>query len=212
MKRMIFIPSVLLCLFVLWTALVIFVDVKPIGPNGSSVGFAALNGYVRELVGVNITLYTITDWLGLIPIFVAFGFAIFGLYQLVKRKSIFKVDADVLALGVFYIAVMGVFVFFELVPVNFRPVLIDGYLEASYPSSTTLLASTVMPTLAMQIGRRMKSKTAKSFMLSLVFLFTAFMIVGRIVSGVHWFSDIIGGLLVSAFLVLTYRFVTDGKA
>lgn len=212
MKRMIFIPSVLLCLFVLWTALVIFVDVKPIGPNGSSVGFAALNGYVRELVGVNITLYKITDWLGLIPIFVAFGFAIFGLYQLVKRKSLFKVDADVLALGVFYIAVMGVFVFFELVPVNFRPVLIDGYLEASYPSSTTLLTSTVMPTLAMQIGRRMKSKTAKSFMLSLVFLFTAFMIVGRIISGVHWFSDIIGGLLVSAFLVLTYRFVTDRKA
>ena len=157
------------------------------------------------------TLYTITDWLGLVPIFVAFGFAIFGLCQLVKRRSLFKVDFDILALGALYIAVIGVFVFFEFVPINYRPVLIEGFLEASYPSSTTLLVGTVMPSAAMQMYRRTKKRTVQICVLSVIFLFTAFMIIARLISGVHWFSDIIGGLLASASFVLPYYFLTSGK-
>ena len=190
--------------FVLWTILVCFVDVQAIGPEGSSVGFAALNGFVHELTGVNWFLYTITDWLGIVPIAVALVFAILGLVQLIKRKSLWKVDHSILALGVFYIVVMAAYIFFEVVVINYRPTLIDDYLEASYPSSTTMLVMCVMPTAAMQLNVRIKNTVLRRCAVIIVVAFTAFMVIGRLVSGVHWITDIIGGALLSAGLVTMY--------
>ena len=190
--------------FVLWTILVCFVDVRAIGPEGSSVGFAALNGFVHELTGVNWFLYTITHWLGIVPIAVALGFAILGLVQLIKRKSLWKVDHSILALGVFYIVVMAAYIFFEVVVINDRPTLIDGYLEASYPSSTTMLVMCVMPTAAMQLNVRIKNTVLRRCAVITIVAFTAFMVIGRLVSGMHWITDIIGGALLSAGLVTMY--------
>ena len=190
--------------FVLWTVLVRFVDVQAIGPDGSSVGLATLNRFVHELTGVNWILYTVTDWLGLVPIAVALGFAILGLVQLIKRKSLWKVDYSILALGVFYIVVMAAYIFFEIVVINYRPTLIDGYLEASYPSSTTMLVMCVMPTAAMQLNVRIKNTVFRRCAVITIVAFTAFMVIGRFISGVHWISDIIGGALISAGLVIIY--------
>ena len=190
--------------FVLWTILVCFVDMRAIGPEGSSVGFAALNGFVHELTGVNWLLYTVTDWLGIVPIAVALGFAILGLVQLIKRKSLWKVDHSILALGVFYIVVMVAYIFFEVVVINYRPTLIDGYLEASYPSSTTMLVMCVMPTAAMQLNARIKNTVLRRFAVIAIIVFAAFMVIGRLLSGVHWITDIIGGALLSAGLVTMY--------
>ena len=190
--------------FVLWTVLVRFVDVQAIGPDGSSVGLATLNRFVHELTGVNWILYTVTDWLGLVPIAVALGFAILGLVQLIKRKSLWKVDYSILALGVFYIVVMAAYIFFEIVVINYRPTLIDGYLEASYPSSTTMLVMCVMPTAAMQLNVRIKNTVFRRCAVIIIVVFTAFMVIGRLISGVHWISDIIGGALLSAGLVIIY--------
>jgi undecaprenyl-diphosphatase len=198
--------------FVLWTVLVRFVDVQPIGPEGSSVGFAALNGFVHELTGVNWLLYTVTDWLGLVPIVVALGFAGLGLVQLIKRKSLRKVDHSILALGVFYIVVMATYIFFEIVVINYRPTLVDGCLEASYPSSTTLLVMCVMPTAAMQLNERIKNTVFRRCAIIVIIVFAVFMIIGRLFSGVHWLTDIIGGTLLSAGLVTTYdAFITLSK-
>lgn len=194
-----------LAAFAVWTLLVRFVDVRAIGPHGSTVGFAALNGYVRDLIGLNMSLYVITDWLGLVPIATALGFAILGLVQWIKRKNIWKVDHSILALGVFYVVVIAVYLLFEFVEVNYRPVLIDGYLEVSYPSSTTLLVMCVMPTAAMQAGSRIKSRVFRRCVLFAIIAFVAFMIVGRLLSGVHWITDIIGGALISVGLVMTYK-------
>jgi undecaprenyl-diphosphatase len=190
--------------FVLWTVLVRFVDVRAIGPELSSVGFAALNGFVHELTGVNWLLYTATDWLGLVPIAVALGFAVLGLVQLINRKSLRKVDHSILALGAFYIVVMAVYTFFEIVVINYRPTLIDGYLEASYPSSTTMLVMCVMPTAAMQLNVRIKNTVLRRCAIIAIVAFTAFMVIGRLISGVHWITDIIGGALLSAGLVMIY--------
>ena len=190
--------------FVLWTVLVRFVDVQAIGPDGSSVGFATLNQFVHELTGVNWILYTVTDWLGLVPIAVALGFAILGLVQLIKRKSLWKVDYSILVLGVFYIVVMAAYIFFEIVIINYRPTLIDGYLEASYPSSTTMLVMCVMPTAAMQLNVRIKNTVFRRCAVIIIVVFTAFMVIGRLISGVHWISDIIGGALLSAGFVIIY--------
>ena len=208
-KKMLFMGAGFLGAFVLWTVLVSYVDVRAIGQNASSVGFATLNGYVHNLTGVNMFLYTITDWLGLVPIGVAFGFAVLGLVQWVGRKSLFKVDRSILALGGFYIIVLAMYIFFEIVVINYRPVLIDGYLEASYPSSTTMLVMCVMPTAMMQLHARIKSDVFRRCVLISIAAFTAFMVIGRLASGVHWLTDIIGGALVSAGLVITYASVSD---
>ena len=206
-KKMFFMGAGFLGAFVLWTVLVSYVDVRAIGQNASSVGFATLNGYVHNLTGVNLFLYTITDWLGLVPMGVAFGFAVLGLVQWVGRKSLFKVDRSILALGGFYIIVLAMYIFFEIVVINYRPVLIDGYLEASYPSSTTMLVMCVMPTAMMQLHARIKSDVFRRCVLISIAAFTAFMVIGRLASGVHWLTDIIGGALVSAGLVITYASV-----
>ena len=190
--------------FVLWTVLVRFVDVRAIGPEGSLVGFATLNGYVHNQIGVNMSLYTITDWLGLVPIAVALGFAILGLVQLIKRKSLWKVDCSILALGVFYVVVIAVYILFEMVVINYRPTLIEGYLEASYPSSTTMLTMCVMITAIMELNARIKNIVLKRCTIIAIAIFTAFMVIGRLLSGVHWITDIIGGALLSAGLVIVY--------
>ena len=149
--------GVLLLSFVLWTFLIQTVDVQPVGVNGTSVGFAAVNTWFHRLTGVHMGIYTITDWLGLVPIAVCIGFGMLGLMQWIRRKGITKVDRDILLLGGYYILVILGYLIFEMIPINYRPILIEGAMEASYPSSTTLLVLSVMPTLLFQINRRAKS-------------------------------------------------------
>ena len=194
----------LLAAFVLWTVSVCFIDVRAIGPRESSVGFATLNGYVHNLTGVNMTLYVFTDCLGLVPIGVAFGFAVLGLVQWIKRKSLLKVDRSILTLGGFYIVVMAVYILFEIVVINYRPTLINGYLEASYPSSTTMLVMCVMPTAMMQFSTRIKNDLFRRCVMFTITVFIVFMVIGRLVSGVHWITYIIGGTLLSTAIVLMY--------
>lgn len=198
--------SVLLAAFVLWTLLVCRVDVQPIGPNGSRVGFAAINGAFHRWTGVHWTLYTVTDWLGLVPLGFMLGFSVLGLVQLIQRRRLCKVDHSILVLGGFYIAVMAVYLLFEALAVNHRPVLIDGNLEASYPSSTTVLVLSVIPTAMMQLRQRIRSGPVRRAVLIALGIFSAFMVIGRALSGVHWMSDIVGGLLLSAGLVALYGF------
>lgn len=151
-------------------------------------------------------LYTVTDWLGLIPVGTGLCFALLGAAQLVRRKSLLKVDGSILALGVFYITVLAAYLIFEEVVVNYRPVLIDGKLEASYPSSTTVLTLCVMPTAMLQLSVRVRDRVVRRAALTLIVVFTVFMVAGRLVSGVHWLSDIIGGILLSGGLVSLYAF------
>ena len=201
----------MLLAFLLWTAAIQFVDVQAIGPQESSVGFATINRFVHNLTGVHMSLYTITDWLGLVPLIFVMGFGTFGLIQWIQRKDLLKVDYSILVLGGFYIVVLAVYVLFEMLAVNYRPVLIDGILEASYPSSTTMLVMCVMPTTIMQFNARIKNNVLKRFVASAMIAFVVFMVIGRFVSGVHWFSDMIGGALLSAGLVLMYRAVISLK-
>ena len=208
-RKNIYVTLALFLLFVLWTLAIKLIDVQPIGPNGSEVGFAALNGLIHNVTGVHMELYIITDWLGLVPVFVAFGFAVLGLVQLIKRRSFLKVDYSILVLGGFYILVISAYILFEMLAVNYRPVLIDGYLEASYPSSTTLLVMCVMPTSVMQLHTRIKNKNIRNIISVVIYVFTAFMVIGRFISGVHWLTDIVGGIILSAGLVMLYYSVSS---
>lgn len=196
--------TVLILGFIMWTVLIMKVDVKPLGVNGTDIGFSAVNTWFHKLTGEHELLYRITDWLGLIPIAICVCFGVLGLVQIIRRRSLLKVDHDIIMLGVYYIVVILFYLIFEKVTINYRPTLFDGQ-ESSYPSSTTLLVLSVMPTLKFQIDRRTENPAVKKVTTAFVILFSAFMVIGRLVSGVHWLTDIVGSVLLSAGLYLVYR-------
>lgn len=204
-KRVLFLGSMLIVTFVIWTALIQIVDVKPIGPNGTKIGFSSFNGWFHKLTGVHMTLYIVTDWLGLVPVFICIIFGSIGFIQLVKRKSLFKVDYDIIFLGIYYIVVIVSYLIFEMIPINYRPILIEGRMEASYPSSTTLLVLYVMLTLIEQVNRRLENKVVKKIICIFVSCFSIFMVLGRLFSGVHWFTDIVGAVILSLGLFYMYK-------
>ena len=198
---------IFLVLFILWTILIVTVDVKPVGVNETNIGFATLNTWFHNLTGVNMTLYTITDWLGLVPVFICLAFGVVGLIQLIKRRSLLKVDFDIIALGVYYVIVILGYLVFEMIPINYRPILINGILESSYPSSTTLLVLSVMPTVIFQSNKRLQNPKIKKTTVFVTIIFSLFMVVGRLASGVHWLTDIIGSCFLSAGLFYIYKAV-----
>lgn len=204
-KKNLLIGSIFLAMFVIWTTLILTVDVQPLGQNGTSIGFATFNCWFHHFTGVNMAIYTITDWMGLVPVVICLIFAGIGLGQLIKRRSLFRVDADIMILGVYFIIVFLAYAIFEMIPINYRPILIEGRMEASYPSSTTLLVLSVMPALIEQIQRRLSGIKMKRIITIAAIAFSVFMVAGRSVSGVHWFTDIVGGILLSAGLFKLYK-------
>ena len=203
-KKLFSVGLILIAVFVFWTILILTVDVQPVGVNGTVVGFATLNCSFHNMTGVNMTIYHITDWFGLVPLFCCMIYGAVGFVQLLQRKSLLKVDIDILLLGVYYVIVIFGYLFFEMIPINYRPILIDGRMEVSYPSSTTLLVSSVMPTVIFQIDRRIKNRVVRRIITSSTILFSLFMLIGRTIAGVHWLTDIIGSVFLSAGLFLIY--------
>lgn len=195
----------LLTLFVLWTLLIQTVDVQPAGETAMEVGFSTLNLWFHKLTDIHMALYHITDWLGLIPVFICLLFGLLGIYQLITRKSLLKVDVDLILLGIYYIVVISLYLVFEIIPINYRPIFIEGRLETSYPSSTTLLVLSVMPTLYDQAKRRIRNSRIQIAVLTLSAVFSLFMVIGRMISGVHWLTDIVGSVLLSSGLFLIYK-------
>ena len=195
----------LICAFALWTVLIRCVDVRAVGQNGTKIGFSVINVWFHQLTGEHMTLYTVTDWLGLVPIFICLCFGALGFVQLVKRRSLLRVDTDITILGVYYVIVIAFYLIFEMIPINYRPVLIEGRLEASYPSSTTLLVLSVMPTLIFQVYRRVENSLIKQVTAVFAIAFSAFMVIGRLIAGVHWVTDIVASVLLSAGLFMLYQ-------
>ena len=218
-KKAAWILALVLCLcFIGWTAAVAFVDVQAIGPEGSQVGLAAMNAWARRVTGVEAAeggmqpfWYKLTNGLGYVSLIVALLFALLGLCQLVRRRGLARMDRELLMLGLFYVLLLGCYVLFEKVIVNYRPVMItaaDG-LEASYPSSHTMLACFIFATAMMQLPRLVKSPALRGLGKLVCAAIIAVAVVGRLLSGVHWLSDIIGGVLLSAALVALYAAATQ---
>ena len=204
-KRNFSIAGVLLLFFVLFTIAVLKVDVQAIGPKNSSVGLASVNGFLFEKLGEHAFFDTLTDLLLAVAFLIVFAFFVIGLKQRIQRKSLWKIDNGILALALFYVLVAAFYVLFEIVIVNYRPVLEDGELAASYPSSHTMLVCCIVGSALIQLHRMLKeNKATRVFIevLGIVLILTA--IIGRMLSGVHWFTDVSGGALLSAALVMLY--------
>lgn len=194
----------LLLLFAVFTVLVQRVDVQPIGPNGSEVGFAGLNGSVHDKLGENDACYKLTKLIGYLALATAPCFALLALVQLIRKKSLACVDGDLWALAIYYVLVGACYVAFEKYVVNYRPVLVDGVLEASYPSSHTMLAASLFGATIVQMRKRVRVKPLRMLIDAVLVLAIAAMAVGRLMSGVHWLTDIVGGLLLGLALTELY--------
>ena len=197
-------------LFLIFTFLVKLLDVAAIGPLESSVGLSTINSAIFELFGVSEFWEKLTEIIGVAAIAVALGFCLLGAYQLIKRRSLSKVDHSILLLGAFYALVVIVYVLFEMVVINYRPILVDGVLEASYPSSHTMLVVCITTSAMTAIGDIFKDKKRLVLVSDVIFsLMLALMVAGRLLSGVHWFTDIIGGVLISIVLTSLYSAFVD---
>lgn len=211
-KRQNFVMTgVFMLLFVVFTILTKMVDVQPIGPENSNVGFAAINRFVHEATGVNMIWYQITEWFGVLAILTAFFFAAVGLIQLVQGKSLRKVDESIIALGIFYILTAVIYVFFEKCIVNYRPILMDGILEASYPSSHTMMVTSLLGAAIIESGVLIKNKRLHAIIKIVLIVIIIVTVVGRLISGVHWFTDIVGGIFISSALLMGFYSVISEK-
>ncbi|MBQ2667321.1 MAG: phosphatase PAP2 family protein [Clostridia bacterium] len=199
-------------LFLGLTAAVLLVDVQPIGPCGTSVGLAALNGRVFDRLGVNPGWYAVTEVLGVVSLLPIVGYALLGAVQLIRRRSLRRVDAAVLLMGGFCVLLAAVYVFFEIVVVNYRPVLLGAAPEASYPSSHTLLTLCVLGAAWVDLWHRLAQKKAlRTVFNALAVVVMAVTVAGRLLSGVHWLTDIAAGVLLSAALVALYAAVSHAE-
>lgn len=194
----------LFLLFALLTAAVLAVDVRPIGPEGSRIGLAALNGAVFAAIGTNAGWDLATDLLGAAALLTAVGFAGLGLWQLARRRSLARVDGDLLLLGGVYLLAALFYLLFECFTVNFRPILVEGALEAAFPSSHTLLVVCILSTAILQLRRRLARGPIRAALSALAAAGMALTAVGRLCSGMHWLTDILGGILLGLALTALY--------
>ena len=192
---------------ILYTILIKYYDTNTIGPQHTVVGFSALNALFSNITGYNEFFYKLTKYLGFIPFLLVLYYGIIGLKQLIKRKSFLKVDKRLLLLGLFYIIVLLVYIFFEHVIINYRPFLIDNELEASYPSSHTMLALCVCISSLLISKYYIKNKKTLKIVNTITIALMLILVIGRILSGIHWITDIIGAIIISAFLVYLYDYL-----
>ena len=193
-------------LFVTLTSLLRVYDVAPIGPDDTEVDFSHINQKVHELTGINMDWYNLTNAIGYGAILLCAVFALAGLVQLIKRKSLFKVDREILALGGLFILDIFLYVFFEKIIINYRPVIMPGETaaEASFPSSHTVLGLTVFIAALLITDRYIKSRALSGIIKAVCAVIAVVAVVGRLLSGVHWATDILGGILLSAALLFAF--------
>lgn len=204
-----FTAAVLCGLFLVLILLLRTVDVKPVGPNGSLVGLAALNSAFFKLTGQIDVLYRLSEIAGYIALLSAAFFAFLGLLQLIKGKKLTAVDKDLYLLGAFYVVVLAVYLLFEKVVVNCRPVLEDGQLAASFPSSHTMLAITFLGAAALQFKNRLRNEKVRTAATLCCQTLVLLIVLLRLFSGWHWLTDVIGGVLIGTALLLVYSAFED---
>jgi undecaprenyl-diphosphatase len=205
-KKSFVVSGIFAILTVLLIILVKTYDVAQIGPMDTSIGFSHINGGVHDFFGVNIIWYTITEVFGILALLVCAIFALVGFIQLVQRKSVFKVDATIIKLGCLYAVVLGLYALFEKVIINYRPMIMydSSEPEASFPSSHTMLICVVMGSTIMVLNQYIKNKRLVSILQVACAIIMVITVLGRLICGVHWFTDIMGGIFISIALLSAF--------
>ncbi len=208
-KKYLITAAALTVLFVLFTVLVKLVDVQAVGPQQSEVGLATMNAAMATTIGYNAVFYYIATVLGIFCILIAVCFALMGAAQLFATRDIRRVNYRILAVGGLYVAVVLLYVLFEFVVINYRPVAINDKLSPSYPSTHTLLALTITISAAMILKGVLKNRRLAELLGWVCVGLGVLTVLCRLLSGVHWLTDVIGGMLLSAALLVWFAFALE---
>ena len=130
-----------------------------------------------------------------------------GLVQLIRRRSLLKVSREIIGLAIAYVMAGIVYIVFEIFVVNYRPVLEAGqtFPEASFPSSHTVLAFVILATAIIAWGHLLENHSAIERLLQTAAVLLLIFAVGvRTLSGVHWLTDIVGGVLAGCAITSLY--------
>ena len=203
---------ILLVIAIVFTILVAKVDVKTVevkpidgvtqnGVLTTDIGFSSLNQSVADKISFNNTFYKISKYAGYLAlVFVAFyGFT--GLIELMQKKSLKGVNKALYMLAAFYVCVAIVYVLFEVVVINNRPVDMGEGLEASFPSSHTMLALCVCGSSLIASKYIIKKDNFRKCLNLISWVVMLLVVCTRTLSGVHWITDIFGGILISVFML-----------
>ena len=204
-------PCAFLALFLLLILLLKTVDVAPIGPEGTAVGLSRINGAARERLPFRPAVYAVTEALGALALLTCLAFALLGLCQLVRRKSLFRVDRALFLLAGLYVLTLLAYVLFEKAALNFRPVILPGAAEPepSFPSSHTVLSCVAFGSAVLLIPGYIRDPRAGDALRALFISAMILLVMGRLFSGAHWLTDILGGILLSCALLSAFSRLLD---
>ena len=193
------------CLFIVFTILVKTVDVTYFPTEETTIGFSSLNLTVFQALGTNDLSFEVSEVMGLLILTAPVFFAFLAFSQWVKRKSLLKIDHDLWILFATYALTIAFYALFEIIVINYRPILVNGLIEASYPSSHTLLAIVIGGTSFLEVKNRMKWVWLKVSLMVLLSFLTVAIPMLRLLSGVHWLTDIIAGILLGTSMLFLYQ-------
>ncbi|MBQ3830409.1 MAG: phosphatase PAP2 family protein [Spirochaetales bacterium] len=191
-----------LVIFLLFTYMVMKYDTAPVGFGGSVIGFSRFNTAFHELFPGDKGCYAASETLGYICLMLAGANAIIAIADFIRHRGIMNMHRRNIITMCYYAVVVAFYVLFEFVVINQRPT----EAEASYPSSHTMLALCVLYSEFVLLGFAAERNRSWASVFRIVCIVAMLsMIAFRLLSGVHWFTDICGGILLSLSLMMFYR-------
>lgn len=200
-KRLLITGTLLLIMSIVFTILITKVDISNIGPENSAVGFASINS--KLTFNYNEKIYKISEYLGYVALLIPVVYAGFGFIQLIKNKSFKKINRELYILAGFYAVILLTYVLFEKLTLNYRPVILDEGLEASFPSSHTLMS--LCFSISAIIANKSMFKDKFKLVNILLLILGVSIVLTRYISGVHWFTDIVGSVLISSTYITYFK-------
>lgn len=202
------ITAALFVVFAVFTIIAKFVDTGLVLTTNTKIGLSSINKPIFDSIKISDAWGTVSTVLFLVAALVALALIVIGVREFIKTKQLSKVNHKILFLIGLYMLTVFFYFLFEILIVNYRPLLDEGLAKASYPSSHTLLVCVVCLSACFVVPDYIKNKPLKITIISLLILISLLTPVTRMLAGMHWFSDIIGSLLLSAALVMCYYSTT----
>ncbi len=134
-----------------------------------------------------------------ISILFILGLIIYGIYQLYKRKSLFKVDKDIILTGFGFVFIIIIwFIFDKFIDINYRPIAVNGSAQTSFPSTHVMLACfSLLATTRIILKRNTNELKYNIITYGGVSILVILCSLGRILSKMHWTTDVLGAIFIS---------------
>ena len=201
-NKLIFASSTVILLVTLIIAL-LYIDVGYV--NGNVGLFVINNFFATYKINSSWDIFT-TVILDITFVFI-FTLVGIGIFQAIKRRSILKIDRNVVVTEILVVLMLLFSLFFSnVIFINNSPVLQNGVEVSSFPSNHIVIVTFVFLTLAtlvkdyfeiVKIGKINIICKFVSFGIAIIMI--ALMVVGKTLSGRIWFTDAISGLLLGLF-------------